>query len=110
MGLGRIEVALRDRSGGGTTASQPTFDEVAQSPGAESRLSGRHLLYSFGGGADYLVMRGGGGVGVVLGLRAGVLAAPNRTTWTRSGQSVVAGPDASASGPFLRVVVGLGGR
>ena len=110
VGLGRIEVALRDRSGAGTSVTQPTFDEVAQSPGAESQLTGRHLLYSFAGGADYLVTRRGGSAGVVLGVRTGVLAAPNRTTWSRSGESIIAGPDASPSGPFLRVVVGLGGR
>ena len=110
VGVGRLEVSLRDRSGAGTSASQPTFDEVAQSPGAESRMSGRHLLYSFGGGADYLVSRAGSPIGVVLGIRAGMLTSPNRTTWTRDGQSIVAGPDAAAGGPYARVVVGLGGR
>jgi hypothetical protein len=111
VGLGRIEVALRDRSGGSmASASQPTFDEVAQTPGTESRLTGRHLLYSFGGGMDYLVTRSRSRMGVVMGVRAGVLASPNRTTWTRQGQTVVAGPDGGASGPFLRVVVGVGGR
>jgi hypothetical protein len=110
VGLGRVDVALRDRSGTGTTVAEPTFDEVAQAPGAESRMSGRHLLYSFGGGADYLVSRAGASAGVVLGVRAGMLASPNRTTWTRDGRSVIAGPDAAAAGPYLRVVVGLGGR
>lgn len=110
VGLGRVDVALRDRSGVGTTAAQPTFDEVAQSPGAESRMSGRHLLYGLGGGADYLVSRAGSAKGVVLGLRAGLLASPNRTTWTRNGEMIVGGPDAAAAGPYLRVVVGLGGR
>ena len=42
--------------------------------------------------------------------RAGVLASPNRTTWTRNDQRIVAGPDAAAGGPYLRIVVGLGGR
>ena len=110
VGVGRVEIALRDRAGAGTSATQPTFDEVTQAPGAESRMTGRHLLYSFGGGADYLVSRAGSSVGVVLGLRAGMLMSPNRTTWTRSGQSVVAGPDAAAAGPYVRVVVGVGGR
>ena len=41
---------------------------------------------------------------------AGLLASPNRATWTRNGQAIVAGPDAGATGPYLRVVVGLGGR
>ena len=110
VGLGRVQVALRDRSGAGTTATQPTFDEVAQAPGTESRMDGRHLLYSFGAGADYLVSRAGSSAGVVLGMRAGMLVSPNRTTGTRGGQSIVAGPDAAAGGPFVRIVVGLGGR
>lgn len=110
VGLGRVQVALRDRAGTGTSAAQPTFDEVAQAPGAESVVSGRHLLYSFGGGADYLVSRAGASAGVVLGLRAGLLASPNRTKWTRDGQSILAGPDAAAGGPYVRVVVGVGGR
>jgi hypothetical protein len=110
VGMGRLDVSLRDRSGTGTSTAQPTFDEVAQAPGAESRMSGRHLLYAFGGGADYLVSRAGSSKGVVLGVRGGLLASPNRTTWTRNGQSIVAGPDAAAGGPYVRVVVGLGGR
>ncbi|HEV7990318.1 MAG TPA: hypothetical protein VGP25_00745 [Gemmatimonadaceae bacterium] len=110
VGLGRIEVTLRDRSGAGTASAQPTFDEIAQAPGAESTMTGRHLLYSFGGGADYLVTRRGSSVGVVMGVRAGLAASPNRATWTRNGQAVVAGPDAGAGGPYLRVMVGLGGR
>lgn len=110
VGVGRIDVTLRDRSGVVTSSSQPTFDEVAQSPGSESRMSGRHLVQALGGGADYLVSRAGSSKGVVLGIRAGVLESPNRTTWTRSGQRVVAGPDAAAGGPYLRLVVGFGGR
>jgi hypothetical protein len=110
VGLGRVQVALRDRSGTSTTASQPTFDEVAQAPGAESMLTGSHLLYSLGGGADYLVTRRGASTGVVMGVRAGVLASPNRATWKREGQTIIAGPDAGATGPYLRVVVGIGGR
>jgi hypothetical protein len=110
VGMGRVVVTLRDRSGAGTTVTQPTFDEIAQTPGSESRVTGRHLLYSFGGGADYLVTPRGAGTGVVLGVRAGLTASPNRATWTRDGQAVLAGPDAGAGGPYLRVVVGLGGR
>jgi hypothetical protein len=110
VGLGRVQVTLRDRSGAATSASQPTFDEVVTAPGAESRLTASHLLYSLGGGADYLVTSRGSAIGVVMGLRAGVLASPNRATWTRGGQAILAGPDAGAGGPYLRVVVGFGGR
>jgi hypothetical protein len=110
VGVGRLDVTLRDRSGVATSASQPTFDEVAQAPGQESRMSGRHLVRAIGGGADYLVSRAGSSRGVVLGIRAGVLVSPNRTTWTREGERIVAGPDAATGGPYLRLAVGLGGR
>jgi hypothetical protein len=112
VGIGHFDVTLRDRAGGaGATAAQPTFAEIAQNPGLETTISGSHLAYSVGGGADYLITRGvPDHAGVVFGVRAGYLLAPNRTTWTAGGRTVVAGPDASAGGPFVRVVVGIGGR
>lgn len=112
VGAGQVDVTLRERNAApAAAANEPTFQGIAASPGAESVLSGNHLLFSVGGGADYLVTRGASdNVGVVFGLRAGVLVAPNRTTWTSGGRAVTAGPDASAGGPFLRVVVGIGGR
>ena len=110
VGVGRLEVTLRDRAGAASSPPQPTFDEVAQSPGSESRMWGRHLAYALGGGADYLVSRVGASKGVVLGIRGGMLVSPNRTSWTRNGQAVVAGPDAAMGGPYLRLVVGFGGR
>lgn len=109
-GVGRFELGLRDRAGGaGTPTPSPTFAELAADPGTARTVSGSHLLFSAGAGADLLVMRrGDGGSGVVLGIRAGVLVAPNRTTWSTQGGPVIAGPDASAEGPFLRVLVGFG--
>ena len=110
VGVGSFDVTLRDRSGGtAPSMSEPTFAEVAQSPGSASAVSGRHLLYSAGAGIDYLVTRvPGDAVGIVFGVRGGLFLAPNRTTWTSESRTVVAGPDASAGGPFLRVVVGIG--
>ena len=112
VGMGTFDVILRDRSGGAAaSASQPTFAEVAQSPGTESIVSGRHLLYSAGAGIDYLVTRApGDAFGIVFGVRGGLFLAPNRTTWMLGSRTVVAGPDASAGGPFVRVVVGIGHR
>jgi hypothetical protein len=112
VGAGHFDVALRDRSGtAATTTAQPTFAELAQSPGLESIVVGSHLLYSVGGGADYLITRTqADAVGVVFGVRAGFLVAPNRTTWTTGDRTVLAGPDASSGGPFIRVVIGIGGR
>ncbi len=112
VGVGQFDVTLRDRAGGaGSAAASPTFDEIAQNPGASTTLSGHHLLYSLGGGADWLITRSAAGsAGVVLGVRAGLLLAPNRTTWASGGRTVIAGPDGSAAGPFLRVGVGIGAR
>lgn len=111
VGRGTIDVTLRTRSGTAASAAQPTFDEVAQNPGPEATLSGSHLLYTVGGGADYLITKGAPDhAGIVFGVRAGIALAPNRTTWTVGGRPVISGPDASAGGPFLRVVVGLGAR
>lgn len=110
-GFGRVNVSLRDRAGVGTQNAQPTFAEIAASPGLESNLSGDHLLFSVGGGADYLILKNSrDDFGIVFGVRAGYMLAPNRTTWTRGPQTVLAGPDAAAGGPFLRIVVGIGGR
>ena len=112
IGTGRFDVTLRDRSEvAATTQATPTFDEVAENPGQSTLVSGHHLLYSVGGGADFLVVRTSSDkLGVVFGIRGGFLVAPNRTTWTSNGRPVITGPDASAGGPFLRFVVGFGGR
>lgn len=109
-GFGRVNVTLRDRSGG-VGGAQPNFADVASTPGFESSLSGDHLLLSFGAGSDYLILRDRrDDFGIVFGVRAGYMFAPNRTSWTRASQRVDGGPDVSASGPFLRFVIGIGGR
>ena len=110
VSFGRVRLTLRDRTGASTSASEPTFDEIVRAPGNESQVDGQHLLYSFGGGADYLTTRRGVSTGVVIGVRAGLAASPNRATWTRDGERVVAAPDAGADGPYLRVMVGFGAR
>ena len=112
VGAGHFDVTLREKNGGAAAVSgEQTFAAHAQNPGSETTLSGRHLLYSLGGGADYLITRGAAEhAGVVFGVRAGMLFAPNRTTWSAGGSRVIAGPDASAGGPFIRVTVGVGGR
>lgn len=112
IGAGHFDVTLRDRDQATVSSDRtPTFAEVAQNPGQSTTVSGRHLLYSVGGGADFLIARRSSDKGgVVLGLRGGYLIAPNRTTWTSGGRPVITGPDASAGGPFVRVVVGIGGR
>jgi hypothetical protein len=110
VGLGRVNVTLRQRNGSPPAWVEPSFDEVAASPGTESVLEAKVLLYSIGAGADYLVTPRGSAKGVVLGVRAGVQTSPNRAVWTRGGESVSAGPDVGPGGRYVRVIVGLGGR
>lgn len=111
VGMGHFDVTLREKNGAAPATGEQTFAARAQNPGSETILSGKHLLYSLGGGADYLVTRGAADHrGVVFGIRAGMLFAPNRTTWSAAGSRVIAGPDASAGGPFVRVAIGIGGR
>ena len=110
VGVGRIAVTLHDQSGStANNANQPTFAEVAQNPGSATTISGNHLLFALGGGGDYLFARQRADhVGVLVGLRAGMLFAPNRTTWTTGSRMVITGPDGGAEGPFVRVVFGIG--
>lgn len=112
IGAGHFDVTLRDRAGTISASEQtPTFSEVALTPGQSTMVSGHHLLYSVGGGADFLIgRRSSDKMGIVLGLRGGYLVAPNRTTWTSNGRPVITGPDASSGGPFMRIVIGVGGR
>lgn len=110
VGMGRVSVTLRERNGAPPGWVEPSFDEIAASPGAESVLDAKVLLYSIGVGADYLVTPRGASKGVVLGVRAGVQTSPNRALWTHGGESVSAGPDVGPGGRFVRVTVGLGGR
>ena len=112
IGVGQFDVTLRDRNSTARASNaQPTFAEIAQNPGSSSTISGSHLLFSVGGAGDFLVTRGSkSNAGVIFGIRAGYLLAPNRTRWSSNGRDVIAGPDASAAGPFLRVVIGIGGH
>lgn len=112
VGLGRLDVRLQSTTGGATTAQpQPTFAELAQNPGGESTVAGSHLLFNIGVSEDYLLTNPTPtGFGITFGIRAGFALAPHRTTWRTAGAPVLAGPDASAGGPFLRIAVGLGSR
>jgi hypothetical protein len=110
VGLGRVSVTLRERNGSPPAWVEPSFDEIAASPGAESVLQAKVLLYTVGAGADYLVTPRGASKGVVLGVRAGFQTSPNRAVWTHGGESVSAGPDVGPGGRVVRVTVGVGGR
>src|SRR5260221_6959355 len=112
VGVGKFDVTLRDRNGTtGTTATTPTFAEIAQNPGQSTTVSGTHMLFNVGGGADYLITRSALGTrGGVFGVRAGYSLAPHNTTWTAGGHNVLAAPDTSSARPVLPVLSGTSGR
>jgi hypothetical protein len=83
------------------------FEEVlageASAPDRENVLSRDGLVVDLGAGAEFLP-RGRGGP--VIGLRAGYLAASFDTAWDAYEHTVVGGPEASITGPYLRMTVG----
>lgn len=91
------------------------FDEVLADPRPPPKsstvLNRGSVMVDLGAGVD--LSPGGEGLSPLLGLRLGYLAAPLTTGWTLNDRPVVGGPEATGSGPYVRVVVGLrsgGGR
>lgn len=86
------------------------FEEVLEEPTPEREtvLNRAGMVVDLGAGAEFLP-RGAGGL--LIGLRAGYLAAPFDPDWVTSyGRPVRGGPEASIAGPYLRLTVGLAWR
>lgn len=72
-------------------------------PGRQPVLSRAGPVVDLGAGAEFLPS---GSRGLLFGVRAGYLAAPFTSGWHMYEHSVSGGPDASISGPYVRVAVG----
>jgi hypothetical protein len=100
--------------GGGTNlriGSAPTdepFRAFLDDPNRQTSLTRASLLVSVGGGLEFRSSRSAGGV--LVGVRAGYMFAPVSSAWRLDGNVVGSAPDASLAGPFVRVIVGAGGR
>ncbi|HEX6573368.1 MAG TPA: outer membrane beta-barrel protein [Gemmatimonadaceae bacterium] len=83
------------------------FDDVIDNPAPETET--RHPVLSRDGlvadlGAGLELHRGRSGP--MIGLRFGYLAAPFNSHWDNYDRDVIDGPDASISGPYVRIVIG----
>jgi hypothetical protein len=111
-GLGTTTITVSDRNGGTPvgTSVDPLFDDILNSPGSSSVLTGTYTIFQPAFGIDYLMLRTEQShVGVTFGLRIGTSISPHRTSWTYEGRDVVGAPDAGPVGGFVRLSVGVGG-
>lgn len=114
----RLRVYPRIGLGGGGMGlwfdrdSVVAFDAVLANPRSapprEPVLSTGTAVIDLGAGAELLL--GGWARGLLAGVRLGYLAAPFESNWSMHGVDVSGGPDASVAGPYIRFVVGAGGR
>lgn len=113
VGRGSFRVTVGDRNGGAPapSAPPPTFDEILAAPGTSSRIAGGHWVFEPMIVADLLLARRPGALrGITLGVRAGYRIAPNRPDWEYRGAAASGGPVDQATGPSLRLTLGVGGR
>ena len=115
FGMGRAHQVLvvGDRAGGPTPPANPapTFDDVLNSPGRSSRLSGAQWIWEPMISADAAVLtKPGSSWGITLGIRAGYRVGPNRPTWQYKGREAFGGPVDQANGPVLQFIAGYGHR
>lgn len=110
IGGGGMQLKLTDRS-----PSQ--FDEVLADPRQSASLTvGGFLMQAAVGIERFVVLRrseAGGRIsegGLTFGLRAGYVFGPLQGDWKLQGATAAGGPDMGITGPYVRVVIGGGGR
>jgi hypothetical protein len=110
--------ALLGLGGGGWTlqltdsASVP-LENVLATPGRASTLTTAGFMACLSVGADWTARLGGGegGEGAVsFGLRAGYALTPFKSQWKMRDFEITPGTKMGLAGPFVRLVVGFGGR
>jgi hypothetical protein len=96
-----------------TDSAAESFEAVLVDPGRSSTLSTGGFLASLSVGADWYLRIGGderGEGGMFVGLRAGYTAAPFKSGWEMEDFEITSGPKMGLGGPFVRLVIGFGGR
>ncbi len=90
-----------------------SFQQVMDTPEQGVTLNTGGFLLNPALGIDYMLSlssdekREGG---VIFGLRLGYVLAPLKGAWEMGGLDISGGPQASAAGPYVRLMVGLGSR
>jgi len=81
------------------------FDDVLNQPNREASLQKGSVLVSLGAGAEYRLGTPEEPGGVRLGLRAGYILAPYSSDWALGEDRLSGGPDATFSGPYVRLTI-----
>jgi len=102
VGGGGFGVWIRDESD--SVDFNSVLDNPQPAPLRDPVLSRDGLVVDLGGGAQ--LMRSHRGRGPLIGLRFGYLFAPFDSSWDFYDRKATGGPDATISGPYVRIVVG----
>ena len=104
VGYGAATLEVVDATGG-------AFGDVLADPRRGVELTKSGPLIGAALGADWVFeMARGARRGPALGLRLGYDYAPVESDWELGGTRLLNGPDLSLTGPYLRILIGFGGR
>lgn len=89
------------------------FDDVLEAPERNANLTAGTFLLNFALGSDYLIKlkeyeKDEGGI--VLGFRAGYTYSPWNGAWWSDNISIQGGPKIEMNGPYVRLMIGFGGK
>ncbi|MBC7188423.1 MAG: hypothetical protein H5U38_15465 [Calditrichaeota bacterium] len=106
IGGGGLELAIEEKQ-------PPSFEQILAHPNRSTRLSAGLFLVNFALGVDYFVLtrqdeEGIGGL--VFGVELGYTYTPFAGGWQAEEIDISGGPDASLTGPYLRLKIGGGGK
>jgi len=88
-----------------------SLDEVLDNPRRGVELSTTGALLNLSIGVDYLVNFSGNAQergGILLGIRAGYMVSPFKGSWTMDDVELSGAPEASMTGPYIRILFGGG--
>ena len=107
FGIGAGSMTLKIASRG-----PASFGDVLEAPGRGSHLQKSGFLMQIALGADRWLgpVRSGRRSGFFVGLRAGYVFAPGGGSWELEGIEAAGGPRAGWTGPYIRIIIGAGGR
>jgi len=115
---GLVIYPLLGLGGGGVTlgiaeSAVPSFNDVLTDPKRSVKLTTGGFLVSFSIGMNYLVNfeeKENEVGGLIFGLQVGYIYAPIQGDWDMDLVDISGGPDVNVNGPFVRFLIGGGGR
>ena len=89
------------------------FNDILEDPERNAELTAGIFLLNFALGSDYLLKlkeEEKGVSGIVFGFRAGYTYAPWKGAWWTDNISIDGGPKIEMTGPYIRFMIGFGGK